>query len=192
MPRARLRPRVDLRVEPVTPDRWPDLERLFGPNGAYSNCWCTFYRLKRSEFSATGPARKKAVLRGVVEAGDAPGLLAYEGSEPVGWVAVAPRVDTPVLQRSPRLKVDDPERAWAVTCFFVRKDRRGQGVMTRLVEAAVEHARRSGAAALDAFPVEPGADLTGCEGYTGISTAFRRAGFRPVPGRAPLVRLTLA
>lgn len=184
---------MDLRVAPVTPERWPDLERLFGPNGAYSNCWCTFYRLKRSEFSAFPPAAKKGVLRAAVEeGGESPGLLAYEGREPVGWVAVAPRLDTPVLQRSPRLKVPDAGGAWAVTCFFVRRDKRGRGVMTRLVEAAVEHARGRGARALDAFPVEASGDFSGCEGYTGVRTVFERAGFRPVPGRAPLVRLTLA
>ena len=30
---------LDLTFHPVTPDRWPDLERLFGPRGAYSGCW---------------------------------------------------------------------------------------------------------------------------------------------------------
>lgn len=183
---------MNLDVRPATAERWSDLERLFGPSGAYSNCWCTFYRLKRSDFSAYGPAKKKGVLRAATETDTPPGLLAYVDGEPVGWVAVAPRAETPVLQRSPKLKVADPDGAWAVTCFFVRKDHRGQGVMTRLVEAAAEHARRHGALALDAFPVEPGDDLSGCEGYTGIASVFRRAGFRPVPGRAPLVRLTWA
>jgi hypothetical protein len=30
---------LDLTFYPVTPDRWPDLERLFGPRGAYPGCW---------------------------------------------------------------------------------------------------------------------------------------------------------
>lgn len=183
---------MDLRVEPATAKRWGDLERLFGPSGAYSNCWCTFYRLKRSEFSSCAPAEKKAVLRDATRGEVPPGLLAYVGAEAVGWVAVAPRAETPVLQRSAKLKVADPEGTWAVTCFFIHKAHRGQGVMTRLVDAAVEHARRGGARALDAFPVEPADDLSGCEGYTGIASVFRRAGFRPVPGRKPLVRLALA
>ena len=36
-------PNIDLLTlafHPVTPDRWPDLERLFGPHGANSGCWC--------------------------------------------------------------------------------------------------------------------------------------------------------
>lgn len=31
-----------MRIEPVTADRWDDLEPLFGPNGAYSDCWCAW------------------------------------------------------------------------------------------------------------------------------------------------------
>jgi hypothetical protein len=27
-------------VYPVTADRWPDLEALFGPKGRYAGCWC--------------------------------------------------------------------------------------------------------------------------------------------------------
>jgi len=26
--------------QPLTPDLWDDLERLFGPNGAYGGFWC--------------------------------------------------------------------------------------------------------------------------------------------------------
>lgn len=30
---------------PATPDRWPDLEALFGPEGEDAGCWCMFWRL---------------------------------------------------------------------------------------------------------------------------------------------------
>lgn len=184
-----LPPRMDVVVHPVTPERWSDLERLFGPNGAYSNCWCAFFRLKRTEFEAASPAKKKGVLRSAVKGGEAPGVLAYVDGEPAAWAAVAPREATPVLQRSGKRRAADPEGVWAVTCFFVHKEHRRQGLMTKLVDAAVAHARAGGARALDAFPVEPGEDLAGCEGYTGVSTVFRRAGFRAVRGRPGMVRL---
>jgi hypothetical protein len=40
----------DLGFQPVTPDRWQDLEVLFGKNGAYSGCWCMWWRETRSQF----------------------------------------------------------------------------------------------------------------------------------------------
>src|SRR5262245_14820805 len=27
-------------IHPLTPERWPDLEQLFGPRGACAGCWC--------------------------------------------------------------------------------------------------------------------------------------------------------
>lgn len=40
-------------VVPVTPDRWDDLVSLFGPNGAYSNCWCAYFRVRAKDFTAS-------------------------------------------------------------------------------------------------------------------------------------------
>ena len=42
-----------------------------------------------------------------------------------------------------------------LTCFVVRESARGSGLLARLLEAAVEHAREAGAAALEAFPLDP-------------------------------------
>jgi hypothetical protein len=39
-----------LEFHPATPDHWHDLEALFGERGAYGNCWCMWWRMKRSEF----------------------------------------------------------------------------------------------------------------------------------------------
>ncbi|MDI3339329.1 MAG: hypothetical protein QJR03_02230 [Sphaerobacter sp.] len=95
-------------VRPATPDRWPDLERLFGPRGATAGCWCMWWRLSRAEFSRQTAAGRRAGLAAIVAAGDQPGLLAYVGDEPVAWCAVAPRERYPALERSCTLKrVDD-------------------------------------------------------------------------------------
>jgi len=40
-----------LEFHPLTPERWRDLESLFGPRGACGGCWCMFWKLPRREFS---------------------------------------------------------------------------------------------------------------------------------------------
>lgn len=182
-PRARARvPRAArLEIQPLTPERWTDLEQLFGPSGAYSNCWCTYWRLRRDEFDAAGGARKKAILRGVVDGGDVPGLLAYRDGAPVGWVAVQPREAYPTLDRSPRLKRVDDAPVWSITCFFVAKAHRRTGVMRALLDGAVAHARASGATTLEGYPTVAGGETgKGATGYQGLVPAFERAGFREV------------
>ena len=41
---------TDVEVRPLTADRWEDLVELFGPSGAFSNCWCTWWRQTGGEF----------------------------------------------------------------------------------------------------------------------------------------------
>ncbi|MBI2165479.1 MAG: hypothetical protein HYU29_03630 [Chloroflexi bacterium] len=53
-----------LEFHPVTPDRWTDLEQLFGDRGAFAGCWCMWWRLTRSQFQKqAGQGNKEAIMR---------------------------------------------------------------------------------------------------------------------------------
>jgi GNAT superfamily N-acetyltransferase len=181
----------DLQFQPLTPDRWRDFETLFGPSGAYGGCWCMWPRLRRKEFGANGGAENKEAMREAVDSGEEPGLLAYSGGEPVGWVALAPRERYAHLEHSRTLKRVDDQPVWSIVCFVVDKRARGQGMMAKLLSAAVEHARRHGATIVEGYPVEPKGALSGYSGYTGIVSTFRKAGFVEVARRSqrqPIMR----
>src|SRR5215469_105232 len=111
---------------PLTPDRWDDLVALFGPNGASCSCWCMSFRLDSAQFRAQcagGGSANREALRTLTNAGNVPGILAYDGDIPVGWCAVGPRDTFPKLDRSPlyrhRHNVDAPADtpAWSIVCF---------------------------------------------------------------------------
>ena len=137
-------PAETLTFRAVGPDRWDDLARLFGSRGACGGCWCMSWRRSRAEFERGKGAGNRRALRRIVAAGEEPGLIAYRGDEPIGWIAIAPRERYPRLAASRVLAPVDDRPVWSVTCFFVAKGQRGLGVSVRLLEAAVEHARRRG------------------------------------------------
>lgn len=168
-----------VRVAPLDPDTWPDLEALFGKRGAHDGCWCTYYRIPRASFMKTPARDRKALLRQAAEEGPPPGLIAYVQGEPVAWVAIAPREETPVLDASRVTASPGGLGAWAITCFFVRKDFRAKGMMALLIRKATRYAKLRGANLVEAFPRPPG-ELKGCSGYTGISTTFLACGFDEV------------
>ena len=173
-------------IQPATPERWGDLERLFGPRGAYSNCWCMFWRLRRTDFGALPADKRKAGLRAWVRSGAEPGLIAYRKGQPVAWCALAPRSEYAALAASRKLKpVGDLAGVWSITCYFVTKEHRRTGLMSALLAAAARHARRNGARLLEGYPVVA-ESLSGCAGYTGLVPAYKRAGFKVVarPSRA--------
>jgi len=177
---------VGLEFLPVTAGRWDDLVELFGENGACAGCWCMWWRLKRAEFSRLAGEGAKNALRQIVESGQVPGILAYAGGRPVGWCSVAPRQQFPVLDRSPILKRVDEAEVWSIVCFFVPRRRRGRGIMTALLQAAVRYAAGAGATIVEGYPIDAGGRrLSANEPFTGLMSAFIRAGFIEVARRSP-------
>lgn len=176
-----------LEVRPVTADRWEELAAFFGPSGAFSHCWCTWWRQTGAEFSSgieAHGAGNRALMREIVQAGSEPGLLAYREGKPVGWVGVASRPQYGRILRSRRIgpapEEAADERVWSVVCFWIPRSQRGKGVATELLEGAVEHARERGATFLEAYPVEAGERQPAANLFTGTLAMFQRAGFREV------------
>lgn len=170
-------------VQPVTKERWEDLEVLFGERGAYANCWCLFWRLERAQFKKLNGEGRKAVLREMTLSDQEPGLLAYLDGKPVGWCSVGPREDYRALERSRLLKRLDQQPTWSIVCFYIDKAYRKQGIMKALIRGAVEYAESHAAQIVEAYPIDlqapklEGQKLSGCGGYMGIAEAFRKAGF---------------
>ncbi len=170
-------------MHPVTPDRWHDVVALFGPSGAWGGCWCMFPILSSHEFQANGNAGNKAAMAARVAAGPAPGLLAYAGDQPVGWVAVGPREGYGRIQRSWVTKPVDDVPVWSVVCFVIDRRHRGQGVATALLDAAVEFARSHGAIAVEGYAKD---GHTADEfAWMGPVSLFTRAGFAEIARRSP-------
>jgi GNAT superfamily N-acetyltransferase len=183
---------LGLEIHPVTPDRWRDLEKLFGKRGACGGCWCMWWRMQRSEFDQKKGAGTKRALKKLVSQGQVPGLLAYAEDEPVGWCSVAPREDFSTLERSRILKRVDDEPVWSVVCFFVARSFRRKGVANKLLAAAVEYAREHGAKIVEGYPVEPKVGKSpDVFVFTGLASAFRQVGFVEVTRRSetrPIMR----
>jgi GNAT superfamily N-acetyltransferase len=151
---------------------------LLGPKSPGANvCWCLSYRIpSKLNNELRGPARGEYVAelcRGDVP----PGVLAYDGDEPVGWAAVAPRSATSFARNRKIPHVDDLP-VWSLWCIRVRPGHRKKGISHALIAGAVEFARAQGAPAVEAYPLDNGdarVDMT--MAYPGLRKNFERAGF---------------
>ena len=174
-----------LTFRPARPDRWGDLEALFGERGACAGCWCMYWRLDAKAYTAGKGAGNRAALRRIVRRGEEPGILAYADGQPVGWCAVAPREEYPRLDRSRVLARLDEKQVWSISCLFVARPWRKRGVSGALIESAVAHARSRGAKIVEGYPVDPAALQADAFVWTGIASAYERAGFREMERRSP-------
>jgi GNAT superfamily N-acetyltransferase len=177
--KQRNRPVVRFECHPLTRERWSDFEALFGPRGACGGYWCMAWRLARKDFDRGKGAGNRLEMQTLVEAGESPGILAYCDGRPIGWCAVAPREVYVALARSRVLAPVDETPVWSVTCFFVAKDFRRQGVTVKLLRAAVDFVRERGGRVVEGYPVEPHSDdMPAAFAWTGLAAAFQRAGFK--------------
>ena len=183
-----------LQCRPLTPERWPDLVSLFGPRGACAGCWCMWPRNTSAEKNTSGDPNRRAFKK-LVDSGTPPGLIAYDGEDPIGWVAIAPRAEYRRFERSRVLQPVDDQPVWSVPCFFVARTHRGRGVTVALLRAACDWARGRGARIVEGYPVDThGKAYAPTFAFHGLVPTFESAGFRVVARRSdrrPIMRRSL-
>ena len=186
-------------VRPATLARFDDVATMLGPKNPASNvCWCLSHRLDaKTSKGLVGPERGEYVKQ-LCGREVAPGVLAYDGDDVVGWAAVAPRSELP-FERSTKIPHVDDLPVWSIWCIRVRPGHRRRGIAHALLEGAVEYARTRGAPAVEGYPVDNhGAKVDLTMAYVGTRSMFERAGFTKaadtdaVSGGFPRVVMRLA
>ena len=183
-----------LNIVPADEANFEDLATVFGTRGSAARCWCQRYKLRPREAFSKLPAEERAFrLRQQCAGVETAGLIAYLDGEPVGWCAVEPRTAYFGLLRNNRVPWEgrDEDKAdsgvWAVTCLFTRAGFRRAGISYALARAAVDHARRRGARALEGYPMTTSNAILE-ELHVGTEAAFAAAGLvavsRPTVRRA--------
>ncbi len=179
--------------EPVTKKNWGKFEELFGEKGACGNCWCMYYRLKKTDF-VKGKVKNgnRNAMRKIVWSGKPVGLLAIHEGKPIAWLAFAPREDFLKLENSRVHKRIDDNPVWSIPCTFIHKEFRRQGVSVALLIGAIEYARKSGIKIIEAYPAIP-TQKTWPDSFlwVGLLKSFDRAGFEIVDRTSksrPMVR----
>ena len=179
---------MTMQIHPLTPDRWPGLETLFGSKGACAGCWCMWYRKSAKQFSADKyePNRRDFQLL-VNTLAVPPGLLGYVDGQPVAWIAIAPREQYPRLENSRILKRVDDLPVWSISCLFIAKEHRNQGLSAKMVDAAAHFAFGHGAPAVEGYPhdIKKGERQADTFVWTGLLGGFLKAGFKEVERRSP-------
>lgn len=164
---------TEIEIKPVDPERWDDFEALFDGPGGPKSCWCMIWRSYARDGETTDKAARKHGMRERILRGDPVGLLGYDGGTPIGWCSIAPR-------RSFKSSLDgnrqeQSEGLWCLTCLFVKRSHRGEGLSDRMIDAALHYARTQGGVRVEAFPVEPNSPSYR---FCGFTPQFRRLGFQ--------------
>ena len=168
-------------VRRATPARWADVRKVLDGSGE-AGCWCQAWRGLDAKGISGGKRRTVLIREQMAGPAPAPGYVAYLDGEPVGWIGVAVRTETPRLRKSRTIPWIDDAPYWVIGCFRVRPGFRRRGVARALLDAVVKAARRAGAPGIEAYPIDPAAGerVEVGAGFVGIASMFDAAGFRRV------------
>ena len=174
-----------LSFAPLTKKNWADFEELFGARGACGGCWCMAWRHDHANFERGKGRGNKLAMRKLVEARKQPGILLYQGKHAVAWCSIAPREEFVRLANSRVWQPIDDQPVWSISCFFVAKEHRNQGLSVELLRAAVEFARKKGAKIVEGYPQDLEKKLPPPFVWTGLASSYRQAGFTEAARRSP-------
>lgn len=162
---------MQLSIHPVTESLWPDLENLFGKQGACNGCWCMFWRIG-PDYHKRDRSLNKADFHNIISSNEPVGLLAFLDDVPVGWCQLTPRQTLPWLIKNGYGDFNKGYNVWCISCFYIKSRHRRKGITLALVKGAMEYAKKAGADLLEAYPRESRGS------YTGKPSTFLKAGFK--------------
>ena len=173
-------PRMALTSKPLTPETWPAFAHLVEKhNGIFGGCWCISFHLDPmagKQSSSTYRSRKEELVR----EGRAHAALVFDGPTAVGWCQFGPTAELPNI-RSRKAYEEGLRKLpdWRITCFFIDRDRRGEGIATLALREALRYIARLGGGVVEAYPEDYTDERTSCSFLcSGTLGMFEKLGFR--------------
>jgi GNAT superfamily N-acetyltransferase len=170
-------------VKEFSKETWADFETLFGKHkGVRGGCWCTFHLCTSAQYDKMAKDERKEFQKELAYQGLGSGILVYDQETPVAWCQVGlaerfPRYERMRAYQELNLPAQLLPR-WRISCLFVDKHRRHEGLSTFALHAAVEFVRQHGGGVVEAFPL----DILGARAlqYTGSERMYKKEGFETV------------
>jgi len=164
----------------LTAKTWPAFARLVEKhNGIFGGCWCISFHLEPGE-KRHGAAAYKAMKKTLVREGRAHAALVFDGANAVGWCQFGHAAELPNIRSKKAYEEGLQELPdWRITCFFIDRERRGQGIATLALREALRYIALLGGGLVEAYPEDYTGQRTSnsflCSGTLGM---FETTGFR--------------
>lgn len=169
----------DFDVRPLDESTWPDFAALVERhNGVWGGCWCMGFHPEGVGRDRTAQQNRDDKECRVRE-GRAHAALVFDGLTCVGWCQFGPTDELPRIKS--RRSYEEGLTAlpeWRITCFFVDRARRRQGVTDAALAGAMDEIARLGGGLVESYPEDvAGRKVSGSFLHNGTVGLFERHGF---------------
>ncbi len=170
-------------IASLSPQTWPAFDALVQRhNGIFGGCWCIWFHPDGPE-RGQGAEANRALKRAHVQAGTAHAALVMDGEEAIAWAEFGSPAELPNIYHHREYDASgiEPTR-YRITCFFVDRDHRRQGVAELALGGALDAIARAGGGSVEGFPRHDldGRKLSASFLFNGTLHMFERAGFSRV------------
>ena len=149
------------RIEALSPQTWPAFDALVQRhNGIFGGCWCTWFHDAHPSCVGRGETAEgnRAIKKRLVDEGVAHAALVMDGDEAIAWAEFGTPDELPTIHHRKQYdatKTADPD--YRITCVFVDRRHRRQGVAELAVRGALDLIAQAGGGVVESYPH----DLTG-------------------------------
>ncbi|WP_404382799.1 GNAT family N-acetyltransferase [Knoellia locipacati] len=167
-------------VVPLGSDTWDGFADLVDRNnGIFGGCWCISFHLDRGERAFDHrEAKHEHVLTDRAHAA----LVVDDDGAVQGWAQFGDVDEVPgIKHRLAYEQAPPPAPDWRITCVFVDRRHRGQGVARQAVEGAIDLIERAGGGLVEAIPeATAGREAPGRFLFSATAELFDDLGFERV------------
>jgi ribosomal protein S18 acetylase RimI-like enzyme len=164
-------------VKPLDPSTWDAFAELVERNnGIFGGCWCTGFH---SEGQQRGLDRRAIKHQRVQSDRTHAALVLDAHGVAQGWCQWGSPEELPSIKHK-RVYMKEPPSIpdWRITCFYVDKKHRGQGIARAALSGAIEQIARAGGGLVEAIPeVTVGREAQGRFLYSATVELFEDFGF---------------
>ena len=167
-------------VRPLDASTWAAFAELVERNnGIFGGCWCMGYHPDDSRTAAHNRAAKE---RRVQEGRAHASLVIDEDGSAQGWCQYGSPAELPGIKHRREYDKDPPPPPdWRITCFFVDKKHRSQGIARAALEGALDQIARLGGGRVEAISeVTAGREAQGRFLFSATVELFEQNGFTRV------------
>jgi len=173
-------PLTDYTIRPLEPDTWEGFAGLVERhNGVFGGCWCTWFHTMNAEKERTYAANRSLKCR-LVDQGRAHAALVLHDEEVVAWCQYGTPEELPNIYHRKQYEEElDVLPDYRITCIFVDKTYRRQGLSAVALKGALDLIAAAGGGIVEGYPHDTAGKKKSVL-YDGTRTLFERAGFEYV------------
>jgi GNAT superfamily N-acetyltransferase len=168
-----------LTTAPLNTSTWPGFAALVERNnGVWGGCWCMGFHSEGVGGDLTAE-QNRAAKESRVATGRAHAALVFDGETCVGWCQFGSTDELPRIKSRRAYEAGLTELpTWRITCFYVDKGRRGEGVASVALAGALDQIALLGGGTVESYPEDvEGRKVSGSFLHNATLAMFEQQGF---------------